>query len=111
MKLPMNCDDIFHAAFHNDVYYKPIDTHVYCNKCDTRLKVYYAEERLYAVRCCYCESITLVKASNPVEAASYVGKMNIGDELLRQCEQLDIPIDNCIKLEEFYGEEPNDGNV
>ena len=72
MKLPMNCDDFFHAAFQNNVYYKPIEP-IYCHKCGTRLKVYYAEERLYAVRCCYCESITLVKASNPAEAASYVG--------------------------------------
>lgn len=93
----MTRDDIFHAAFRNDVYYKPTEPPVYCKKCDTRIKVYYAEERLYAVRCCYCESITLVKAANPVAAASYVGYRRLGDELLKRYAETKTPTDDYIR--------------
>ena len=71
-------DDKFHEAYTADAYYCPSPTAVYCRNCGTRLKVYYAEGRLYAVKCGYCESITLVKASNPTQAARFVGEYKEG---------------------------------
>lgn len=76
-------DDIFHKAFKADVYYTPTLTDVRCRVCGTRLKVYYAERQLYAVKCCFCETISLVKANNPTEAMRYFGeygKKEGGDE-------------------------------
>lgn len=70
----MGTDDTFHKAFMADALYRPTPEDVRCNKCGTRLKAYYCEGRLYAVKCGYCESITLVKASSPSEAALYVGR-------------------------------------
>lgn len=60
-------------AFCANAQYNPTPTAVYCRNCGTRLKTYYAESRLYAVKCGYCETVTLVKANNPTEAARYVG--------------------------------------
>lgn len=71
-------DRKFHKAFLSDAYFVPSPTAVYCRNCGTRLKTYYAELRLYAVRCGYCETITLVRASNPTEAARYVGDYEKG---------------------------------
>lgn len=45
----------------------------YCAKCGTPLKTYYAENRLYVVKCEKCETLTLVKAPNPYKAESKVG--------------------------------------
>lgn len=67
-------DKTFHLAFKKEVNYFPTPTRVDCRSCGTRLKAYYAGERLYAVKCGYCEAITLVKANNPTEAARYVGE-------------------------------------
>ena len=67
-------DKTFHLAFKQDANYFPPPTRVNCRNCGTRLKVYYAEGRLYAVKCGYCETITLVKANNAVEATRYVGE-------------------------------------
>lgn len=61
-------------AFAAIAYYQPTPTAVYCRNCGTRLKAFYAESRLYAVKCGYCETVTLVKANNPTEAARYVGE-------------------------------------
>lgn len=52
----------------------PTSRPIYCNKCDTKLKVYYAEEKVYAVKCGYCEYVGVAKANNPEEAALYFGK-------------------------------------
>lgn len=60
-------------AFGANAQYNPTPTAVYCRNCGTRLKAYYAESRLYAVKCGYCETVTLVTANNPTEAARYVG--------------------------------------
>lgn len=54
--------------------FRPTSRSIYCNKCDTKLKVYYAEEKVYAVKCGYCEYVGVVKANNPEEAALYFGK-------------------------------------
>lgn len=67
-------DKTFHIAFKQEANYFPPPTRVNCRNCGTRLKVYYAEGRLYAVKCGYCETITLVKANNAVEATRYVGE-------------------------------------
>lgn len=66
-------DDIFHEVFNSGAYYVPAHD-IRCRNCGTRLKVYYAENRLYSVKCGYCETLTLVKANNPTEAMRYVGE-------------------------------------
>ena len=53
--------------------FKPTLTPTYCNKCGTKLKVYYAEEKVYAVKCGYCEYVGVVRANNPEEATLYFG--------------------------------------
>lgn len=66
-------DNKFHEVFDSGVCYAPA-ADVRCHNCGTRLKVYYAENRLYSVKCGYCETLTLVKANNPTEAMRYVGE-------------------------------------
>ena len=69
-----SCDRPFHEAYISDVNYTPTLTAVHCRNCGTRLKVYYCEERLFAVKCGYCETVTLVKAGNPTQAMRFVGE-------------------------------------
>ncbi len=52
----------------------PCYAEVRCEVCGTPLKTYYAEGRLYLVKCGYCDTITMVKANNPIQAAEMVGK-------------------------------------
>lgn len=55
----------------------PIQRHpapAYCRRCGETLRVAYHEERLYSVRCPDCETVTLVKAGNPTDAARIVGE-------------------------------------
>ena len=67
-------DHKIHDVYKADVYYSEITNEVVrCRRCDTRLRIYYAEDRLYAVKCGYCDCVTLVKADNPLEAAIAVG--------------------------------------
>ena len=49
------------------------NTGVQCHRCGTKLATYYCEERLYMVRCRKCETVTLVRAGNPEEAARKIG--------------------------------------
>ncbi len=44
-----------------------------CPHCGEVLQTAYHEERLYSVKCVRCQTVTLVKARNPGEAASKVG--------------------------------------
>lgn len=67
-------DDKFHEVYKADVLYHPALTDVRCRECGTRLKVYYCENGLYAVKCGYCDYIALVKASNPTTAMRYFGE-------------------------------------
>lgn len=53
----------------------PCDAEVRCRICGTPLKTYYAEGRLYLVKCGYCDTITMVQASNPFNAAAMVGEV------------------------------------
>ncbi len=46
---------------------------VICTRCNRELNVAYHEERLYSVECSGCETVTLVKARSPYEAAEKVG--------------------------------------
>lgn len=46
---------------------------VECAKCGELLDVYCCEGGVYAVRCANCETVALVKASNPEKAALRVG--------------------------------------
>lgn len=69
----MSIDSRLHGIYDAELFYHPTPTAVYCNNCGTRLKAYYAEGGLYVVKCGYCDTITIVKASNPTQAARYVG--------------------------------------
>lgn len=88
----MLTDKIFHDAYQQDAFYTPLPTAVFCRNCGTHLKVYYAEERLYAVKCAYCETATLVRAANPVKAAEFVGSTEANHTIfelenrLKECE-------------------------
>lgn len=75
----MIVDQKIFNAFTVNANYQPTPTAVYCRNCGTRLKAYYAENRLYAVKCGYCETVTLVMANNPTEAARYVGEYERGN--------------------------------
>lgn len=57
-----------------DNLFKPTSKPIYCNTCGTKLKVYYAEERVCVVKCGYCEYMGIVKAGSYDEAALYFGK-------------------------------------
>lgn len=60
--------------------FRPTERPIYCNNCGTKLKVYYAEERVCAVKCGYCEYIGIVKARNYEEAALHFGNEKGGGE-------------------------------
>lgn len=49
------------------------DTEANCPKCNRQMEIYYCEEGTYAVRCTSCETVTLIRAHNPREAAARVG--------------------------------------
>lgn len=49
------------------------ETQIRCVKCSMRLGVYYCENRLYAVRCKTCKTVTLVHAARQLDAARKVG--------------------------------------
>lgn len=70
----LGVDKIFHDAYFASAWYKQLPEDIRCAYCATPLKVYYAEDKLYAVKCPYCEIVTLIKANSPIEAAKYVGK-------------------------------------
>lgn len=44
-----------------------------CSICRRPLEVYYAEDRVYVVRCSRCEIVSVLRATNPENAASWVG--------------------------------------
>lgn len=44
-----------------------------CMKCGRKLGVYYCENRVYAVRCMTCKTVTLVYAARKLDAARKVG--------------------------------------
>ena len=44
-----------------------------CVKCGMKIGVYYCENRLYAVRCKTCKTVTLVYAARKLDAARKVG--------------------------------------
>lgn len=52
-------------------------TFAICPKCNRRLEYNYMENRTYAIRCVHCETLTLVKANNPEQAATIVGVVAI----------------------------------
>jgi ribosomal protein S27E len=80
-------DKKFHDAFKVEAFYQPlVFSDVRCRNCGTKLKTYYAEARLYSVKCCYCETITLVRADNPTQAARYVGDYKEADNEQREAD-------------------------
>lgn len=63
-----------------DNLFKPTYKPIFCNKCGTKLKVYYAEEKVCAVKCGYCDYIGIVKANSYEDAALYFGMEEGGAE-------------------------------
>ena len=70
----MEVDKNFRDILKSDVLFRPTATPICCNHCGTKLKVYYAEERVCVVKCGYCEYIGIVKSSNLDLAALHFGK-------------------------------------
>lgn len=64
-------DKAAHLLYDNVVMHA--DRRTVCQRCGSYLGTVYHEERLYSVGCCKCETITLVKARTPHEAARKVG--------------------------------------
>lgn len=69
-----------------------VTTGAYCPKCGKELEAAYCEERLYAVRCRRCETVTLVKSNNPRKAAESIGRgrahwkeVEPGSDILFEC--------------------------
>lgn len=54
-----------------DVLFRPSKS--LCTVCHNPLEVYYAESRIYAVRCTLCEIVTVLSSTSPIEAAAWVG--------------------------------------
>lgn len=62
-------DKLCHKVFDANVMdYRPRYCGARC-RCGQRLEVYYCEERLYVVKCCDCEVMSLVHARSPRDAA------------------------------------------
>lgn len=69
---------LYGALFRNCVCFRPCreaeDQYRYaCHACGKTLEYAYMENRLYAIRCTKCATVTFVKARNPEEASSIVG--------------------------------------
>ena len=70
-------DNMIHDIYSAMLPYKklPCDAEVRCKVCGTPLKTYYAEVRLYLVKCGYCDTVTMVQAGSPFNAAAMVGEV------------------------------------
>lgn len=68
----MNIDRAAHGLYDVPLLRRP--RRAYCRRCGTTLETAYHEDRLYSVQCRECETITLVKAGNPYDAALKVGE-------------------------------------
>ena len=68
----LSSDAHAHAVFGDNLLRRRASA--YCRRCGTDLETAYHEERLYSVACPDCKTVTLVKASNPDEAARIVGE-------------------------------------
>lgn len=75
----MTADEMLHEAYRAPVIYRRTPEEIRCKICGTRLNTYYAEERLYAVKCSCCDYVGLVKAKSPSEAAKVFGTKDGGD--------------------------------
>ena len=73
-------DILIRSALTMNNLFRPTQKPIYCNKCGTRLKVYYAEEKVCVVKCGYCEYIGIVKADSYEDAALHFGKEKEGGE-------------------------------
>lgn len=74
-------DELIHELFDAHIAFKGLEPYdVRCPRCHTKLKVYYAESGLYAVKCCYCETITLVQADSVLSAAQKVENKPLGGD-------------------------------
>lgn len=71
-------DQTIHEIFSSTTMYKklPNKAVIRCKECGTPLKTYYAEGRLYLVKCNFCSTVTMLKASSPITAAAMVGEVD-----------------------------------
>lgn len=97
--------DVFHKAFAAGAHYKNTPEPVYCRNCATRLEVHYCGASLYSVKCWNCNSITLVKASNPIEAARFVGAEKKSGALISR-DSLQRKVQSAI--DKYDGYDPNE---
>lgn len=77
--MKMRVDELLHAAHLAPAMYTRTPEEICCKICKRRLKTYYAEERLYSVKCLGCGYVALVKAGSPSEAAKLFGVECGGD--------------------------------
>ena len=66
-------DELIHVAHHPPVHFRKTPEKILCRNCGSHLETYYAENRLYAVRCFGCDYVSFVKACSPSEAAMMFG--------------------------------------
>ena len=66
-------DELIHAAHRPPVRFRPTAEKICCRNCGSLLQAYYAEERLYAVKCYGCDYVAIVKASSPSGVAMLFG--------------------------------------
>lgn len=55
----------------DDIHFRTTESR--CRRCHMPLGVYYCENRVYAVRCLVCGTVTLTFASSPQDAVRKVG--------------------------------------
>ena len=66
-------DELIHAAFRPPAQFRKTPEKIRCRNCGSLLETYYAENRLYAVRCYGCDFVAIVKACSPSGAAMVFG--------------------------------------
>lgn len=66
-------NQLIHTAHRPPVQFRKTPEKIRCRNCGSLLQAYYAEERLYAVKCYGCDYVAIVKASSPSGAAMFFG--------------------------------------
>ena len=73
-------NELIHAAHRPPVQFRKTPEKIHCRNCGSLLEAYYAEDRLYAVKCYGCDYVAIVKASSPSGAAMFFGD-KMGEEV------------------------------
>ena len=78
-------NNVFDLLLSNSVLFRKCEDHYngsshLCLSCGEVLEYAYMENRLYAIKCPICKTVTLVRERNPREAACLVGYERYDDE-------------------------------